>query len=143
MLAYPANGQAVLRILIQKTMIATLEVTSLSETEVQEALQVARVEWFPGKLEQRSAERWPYPASELLAACGQGKLPNRAMFREVLCHDLCTTGISFFSSRPPGFRLAVITLGMSTDKTAMLIRVVHCTAYDSTGCNRYLVGLNS
>ncbi len=119
---------------------ATPEVASLSEREVQEALKVARVEWFPGKIEQRSAKRWPYPASELLAACGQGKLPNRSMFREVVCHDLSTTGISFFLPHPPGFRLAVITLGNSTDKTAMLIRVVHSTGHDATGHNRYLVG---
>ena len=118
----------------------TPEVASLSDTEVQEALQVARVEWFPGKAEQRSAKRWPYPVTELLAACRQGRLPNHTMFREVVCHDLSTTGISFFLPRPPGFRLAVITLGKLTDKTSMLIRVVHSTAYDVTGHNRYLVG---
>ena len=54
-----------------------------------------------------------------------GRLPHPSMFGEVLCHEISTTGISFFLPRPPGFQLAVITLGRSTERMSMLIRVVH------------------
>jgi hypothetical protein len=113
----------------------------LSAGEVREVLQGGHLKLAPPPIERRSAERWPHPTSELLAACDQGGgLPTVSMFREVLCYELSAVGISFFLPRPPSFQAAVITLGKSTDEVSMLIHVVHCTEYEATGRKRYLVG---
>lgn len=111
------------------------------ESEMQEVLQGGHLHpAAPVTVERRAVERRPYPKTELLAPCGPGGLPHPSMFHEVLCHEISTAGISFFLPRPPAFQSAVITLGKSTDKVSMLIRVVHCTEYDETGRQRYLVG---
>jgi CheY-like chemotaxis protein len=119
----------------------TPETALILESEMLEVLQGGHLKpAAPATVERRSVERQPYLKTELLAACSPGELPSPSMFREVVCHEICTTGISFFLPRPPGFQLAVITLGKSTDKISMLIRVVHCTEHDDTGHQRYLVG---
>ena len=119
----------------------TLQAASLSESEMQEVIQGGCLRpAASGTIERRSVGRRPYPKIELLAPCGPKGLPNPSMFHEVLCHEISTTGISFFLPRPPGFEAAVITLGKSLDKISMLIRVVHCTEQDDTGRQRFVVG---
>ncbi len=65
----------------------------------------------PQGAERRQAERHPYECIQRIAACEGETVPDAAEFHEVQCHDISTSGISFFYPTEPNFNRVVIELG--------------------------------
>ena len=64
--------------------------------------------------EELETSRRPYSATQLMAPW-RGRFPAPDEFTPVECHDLSTTGISFYTLDVPRTKSAVVTLGANQD----------------------------
>ena len=90
--------------------------------------------------ERRRRPRAPFPYVQLVAPAVGESLPPIAEFYEVLCHDISTGGISFFTSAMPSTSLVVIALGTKPPHIYMRARLVHYKRQDTDGEPKYLLG---
>jgi hypothetical protein len=89
--------------------------------------------------------RYPYPRVLLIAPYLGSALPDESRFAMVPCHDISTTGISFYWPRRPAFDYVVVGLGeepggvKKPNVTYYTARVEHVRAVDSAS-GKYLLG---
>ena len=89
--------------------------------------------------ERRRADRRPYSYAQLIAPfCGQ--MPQNPTFREVQCHDLSTSGFSFYATRRPGFEFMVVELGVSPNVIYIIARIRRVAEIVSGTDVHYLIG---
>jgi PAS domain S-box-containing protein len=74
---------------------------------------------------QRAYPRRPYPYVQRIAPWSGGRLPPQRAFVEVLCRDICSTGVSFFFPRRPNFDRVVVSLGPADKKVYVIAEVRH------------------
>lgn len=92
------------------------------------------------EIDRRGAERREYPVHEQIAPY-QDAIPASSDFEQVLCHDLSTSGISFFRARPmnAGDKL-VVSLSQNLPTIFMAATVMHCRPTIVNGEDLYQVG---
>ncbi len=66
------------------------------------------------------------------------KLPHRAAFEEVLCHDISASGFSFFARQPPASDILVVAFGTRATYTYLKAHVVHCRRTEDG--SKFLIG---
>ena len=108
----------------------------LSDQDVGEILRTAD-ESSPGA-ERRRTKRFVYGVVQSMAPYDGTNLPKKAAFRQVYCHDLSTTGLSFLSPTQPDFEYVVVALGKSPRLTHVTAQVANCRSATRgfvVGCN--------
>ena len=92
------------------------------------------------EIDRRMAERREYRVHEQIAPF-QDAMPAYADFEQVLCHDLSTSGISFYRTRPmnAGDRL-IVSLSENQPTIFMVGTVMHCRPTIVNGEDLYRVG---
>jgi hypothetical protein len=89
---------------------------------------------------QRGAERRGYTVPEFMALF-DGDLASLSGFEQVQCHDLSSTGVSFFLNRPLDQRdNLLITLGQRSGGVIMTAVVVYSRPIIVRGEDRYRIG---
>ena len=88
--------------------------------------------------EELETARRPYSATQLMAPW-RGRFPAPDEFGPVECHDLSTTGISFYTRDVPRTKSAVVTLGANQD-LFVLVEIVNQRVLAKDGRQMYLVG---
>lgn len=88
--------------------------------------------------EELESTRRPYSATQLMAPW-RGRFPAPDEFSPVECHELSTTGISFYTRGVPTTKSAVITLGANQD-LFVLVEIVNQRTVVKDGRSEYLVG---
>jgi hypothetical protein len=77
--------------------------------------------------DRRRAERHSFPAMQRIAPCGKnGALSVEEDFQLVRCHDLSTSGISFYWPTSPKFDHVIVALASQKGTTKVLAHVVFC-----------------
>ncbi len=91
--------------------------------------------------ERRSAsERHSFPAMQRVAPCGKnGAVADDEDFSLVRCHDLSTSGISFYWPTPPKFDHVIVALASPKGTTRVLAHVVFA-GQQPERAGEYLVG---
>jgi diguanylate cyclase len=106
-----------------------------------EASQPAATEAPGGRgAERRKHERRAFPATQSVAPFTHGRLPTPAMFREVQCADVSSSGFSFITDERPSCESVVVEFGVPPNLMYLSAKVVHTTASDSPEGTRYKVG---
>ena len=90
--------------------------------------------------ERRRSERHSFPATQRIAPCGKnGAMAVDEDFSLVHCHDLSTSGISFYWPTAPKFDHVIVALASQKGTTRVLAHVVFAGKQpDATG--EYLIG---
>jgi diguanylate cyclase (GGDEF)-like protein len=78
----------------------------------------------PTGIDRRCAVRRPFNYRQCVAPYRGGELPSKAVFREVSCQDISSTGFSFLSPQLPDFDSLVVALGVSPNLTYMTANIV-------------------
>lgn len=78
----------------------------------------------PTGMDRRRAVRRPFNYRQCVAPYRGGELPSKAVFREVSCQDISSTGFSFLSPQLPDFDSLVVALGVSPNLTYMTANIV-------------------
>ncbi len=91
----------------------------------------------PGS-ERRQKPRRAYPYIQLLAPMNGNRLPSRAAFEEILCHDISASGFSFFARRPPESDVIVVAFGTRATFTYLKANIVHCRRTEDG--SQFLIG---
>jgi hypothetical protein len=78
---------------------------------------------------RRGSNRHKYPAAQLVAFHDEAQVPTTALFEGVRCHDLSTSGISFFLPDPPAFEYCTVVLGRPPALIYVKARVMHYSPY--------------
>lgn len=89
--------------------------------------------------DRRSAERKPYPCMQRIGAF-KGEIPAWDNLQEVRCHDLSTTGFSFFTPTMPSRETIVAVFGSETENVVLLAQVRYVKRVAKGETNLYLVG---
>ena len=74
--------------------------------------------------ERRESERHSFPAVQRVAPCRGTAVPTEADFHLVRCHDLSTSGISFYWPTSPNFDQVIVALVSPQGTTRVLARVM-------------------
>ncbi|HEY1786070.1 MAG TPA: PilZ domain-containing protein [Pirellulales bacterium] len=89
--------------------------------------------------DRRESQRHSFPAVQRVAACRGTAVPTDADFHLVRCHDLSTSGISFYWPEPPNFDQVIVALASPKGTTRVLARVMfHGPQAGQQG--QYLIG---
>ena len=93
--------------------------------------EVTTTENCPDRREERRAEpRRVYPITQQVAFHDESKVPTKEMFQAVLCHDISTSGISFYLSGPPDSNHCTLALGRAPRLIYVAAEVVHYGPYE-------------
>lgn len=84
-----------------------------------------------GRRERRKSPRQEFPIQQIMAPFYR-KMPTAQQFVPVSCHDLSTSGISFYWPQVPDFSKAIIGLG-TQHVTYVAVRVVRHTLCKTSG----------
>jgi hypothetical protein len=77
--------------------------------------------------DRRRSERHSFPATQRVAPCGKnGAMAVDEDFQVVRCHDLSTSGISFYWPTTPKFDHVIVALASPKGTTRVLANVVFC-----------------
>jgi hypothetical protein len=90
-----------------------------------------------GRRERRKSARQEFPVQQMMAPFYR-KMPKAHEFAPVSCHDLSTSGVSFFWPEPPDFTKAILGLGEQPSLTYVAVRIVRHTECGPNG--RMLIG---
>jgi hypothetical protein len=74
--------------------------------------------------DRRESERHSFPAVQRIAPCRGTAVPTEADFQLVRCHDLSTSGISFYWPTAPNFDQVIVALASPQGTTRVLARVM-------------------
>ena len=74
--------------------------------------------------ERRESKRHSFPAVQRVAPCRGTAVPTEADFHLVRCHDLSTSGISFYWPTAPNFDQVIVALAGANGTTRVLARVM-------------------
>lgn len=85
-----------------------------------------------GVRERRKSPRQSFPVQQLFAPFYR-KMPKSDQFVPVTCHDLSTSGISFFWPQTPDFTKAIVGLGEQPHLTYVAVRVVRHAPCEPSG----------
>ena len=93
----------------------------------------------PDSAERRESQRHSFPAVQRVAPCRGTAVPTDADFHLVRCHDLSTSGISFYWPTSPNFDQVIVALVSGQGTTRVLARVMfHGPQAGQQG--QYLIG---
>ena len=81
--------------------------------------------------DRRAEVRLAYPVSQFVAFHDEWQIPTTEMSHLVLCHDISTTGISFYQPSPPPFDHCTLALGRPPRLTFVKAKVVHYAPFAS------------
>jgi hypothetical protein len=119
--------------------------TALSETpaslpaEPQTAASLVALMGGSDSAERRESQRHSFPAVQRVAPCRGTAVPTEADFHLVRCHDLSTSGISFYWPTSPNFDQVIVALASPKGTTRVLARVMfHGPQAGQQG--QYLIG---
>ena len=90
-----------------------------------------------GRRERRKSPRQRFPVKQMVAPFYR-KMPKTDQFVEVSCHDLSTSGFSFYWPIRPDFTKAIVGLGKGPDLTYLAARVIRTDECGPGG--RVLIG---
>jgi hypothetical protein len=119
--------------------MAHTQASFLSEEEVRELRRILFGDQPDGFVNNRVYERHPFSATQFVAAVIPGLPTREKSFRQVLCNDISTDGISFFWPTCPHFRHVYVALGRKPNLTWIKARVCHHRKTDRQE-GEYLVG---
>lgn len=94
----------------------------------------------PSGMDRRRAMRRPFNFRQCVAPYRGGELPSKAVFREVSCQDISSTGFSFLSPQLPDFDSLVVALGVSPNLTYMTANIVGRFQVDDSPAPLYRIG---
>lgn len=94
----------------------------------------------PTGMDRRRAVRRPFNFRQCVAPYRGGELPSKAVFREVSCQDISSTGFSFLSPQLPDFDSLVVALGVSPNLTYMTANIVGRFQVDDSPAPLYRIG---
>lgn len=81
---------------------------------------------------RRKRERREYRLLQWVAPCQESNLPVRNDFRQVRCHDISRSGVSYFTDRPAIDEFLVIGLGIGPQTIYLRCKVANCVRVDQT-----------
>jgi hypothetical protein len=90
--------------------------------------------------ERRRHPRLDFFGSQWIAPFSGGALPEQAVFLEVRCLDVSTSGFSFATSERPDFRSIIIRFQVGGAPMYLTARIVDCRPYDAAGVSSFRVG---
>jgi hypothetical protein len=73
--------------------------------------------------DRRQSERHSFPAVQRVQPCGRNGMPLDGDFQLVRCHDLSTSGISFYWPTAPNFDHVIVALASPNGTTRVLAHV--------------------
>ena len=90
--------------------------------------------------ERRIRNRQSFSTVQSVAPLVDGRLPKIAELREVLCHDLSTSGFSFYTAQPPRAEHLLVRLAGVAKATYLTAQVMHCRQIADGGETAFLAG---
>ena len=82
----------------------------------------------PGAGAARQKRRYHAEGVQRIAPYEEGKLPDPAAFRDVMCQDISTTGFAFLAPERPPYDRLVVELGSGKKRKLMTAIVKNCVA---------------
>ena len=79
--------------------------------------------------ERRAEVRKSYPVKQFVAFHDPSQTPTKEMFREVLCQDISTSGMSFYLTDRPTADHCTIALGRTPGLIFVRAKVIHSGPY--------------
>jgi hypothetical protein len=92
------------------------------------------------KSDRRQFRRCPFQKEQLVAAYDGNNFPTPGKFKSVLCHDISSSGISFYLDTLPQFQLVVVALGIGAETRYMSAEVKRTIPVERDGKPAILVG---
>jgi PilZ domain len=107
--------------------------------ETQTAASLVALMGGSDNADRRESQRHSFPAVQRVAPCRGTAVPTEADFHLVRCHDLSTSGISFYWPTSPNFDQVIVALASPKGTTRVLARVMfHGPQAGQQG--QYLIG---
>ncbi len=90
--------------------------------------------------ERRIRNRQSFSTVQSVAPIIEGRLPKLSELHEVLCHDLSTSGFSFYVASPPTTESLLVRLAGNGKATFLTAQVMHCRQVADGGETAFLAG---
>lgn len=90
--------------------------------------------------DRRIRNRQAFSTVQSVAPLVDGRMPKLTELREVLCHDLSTSGVSFYCAKPPEYEQLLVRLCAGTKSTYLTAQVMHCRPVADGGETAFLAG---
>jgi hypothetical protein len=98
--------------------------TALGSAEQQHLDSLVTLIGESGAADRRNTARHAFPTVQRVAPCRGTAVPTDADFHLVRCHDLSTSGISFYWPSSPDFDQVIVALASPQGTTRVLARVM-------------------
>lgn len=90
--------------------------------------------------ERRAGNRESFQSVQFMGPIVNGRLPKPAEMTEVVCHDISTSGFSFFAGQPQRSEQLLVRLNGALKSTYLIAQVIHCRPVADGGEAGFLVG---
>ena len=91
--------------------------------------------------ERRVQDRQPFPSVQCIAPIVDGRVPHESDMAEVYCHDISTSGLSYYAACVPTSEQLLVKLTVPNKVTYLTAQLAHCMPIADGGEAAFLVGI--